>query len=45
VAGALDHHLHIVLPGDLRQLAQSFELAELGGVIGIGDAAGTQAIA
>ena len=45
VAGAFDHHLHVVLPGDLRQFAQSFQFGELGFVAGIGDAAGTQAVA
>jgi hypothetical protein len=35
VAGAFDHALHVVLPGDLRQLAQRLELAELGRVVGI----------
>ncbi len=45
VAGALDHGLHVVLPGDLGQLAQGFELAELRGVVGVGDAARAQAVA
>ena len=45
VAGALDHHLHVVLPGDLGQLAQRLQLGELGLVVGVGDAAGTQAVA
>ena len=44
VAGAFDHHLHIVLPRNLRQLAEGFELAELGLVVGIGDRAGAHAI-
>ena len=38
VARALDHHLHVVLPGDLRQLAQGVELGELRRVVGVGDA-------
>jgi hypothetical protein len=45
VAGAFDHGLHVVLPRDLGQLAQRFQLAELRGVVGVGDAAGTQAVA
>ncbi len=45
MAGAFDHHLHIVLPGDFRQLAESFQFGELRLVAGIGDAAGTQAVA
>ena len=44
MAGALDHGLHVVLPRDLRQLAQGLQLAELGRVVGIGDAARAQAI-
>ena len=44
VAGALDHHLNIVLPRLLGQLAQDLELSELGLVVGIGDAAWTQAV-
>jgi len=34
-----------VLPGDLGQLAEGFQLAELRGVVGVGDRARTQAIA
>jgi hypothetical protein len=45
VAGAFDHHLHVVLPGDLREFAQGLQLAELGGVVGVGDGAGAQAVA
>ncbi len=45
MAGAFDHHLHVVLPGFFRQLAQSLQFGELGFVAGIGDAAGTQAVA
>jgi hypothetical protein len=44
VAGAFDHHLHVVLPGDLCQLAQSFQFGELSFVTGVGNAAGTQAV-
>jgi hypothetical protein len=42
VAGPFDHHLHIVLPGLLGQLAQRLQLRELRFVAGIGDAAGPQ---
>ena len=45
VAGAFDHHLHVVLPGDLRQLAQRAQLGELRLVVGVGDAARPQAVA
>src|SRR6202035_3879606 len=45
VAGALDHHLHVVLPGHLGELAQGLQLGELGGVVGVGDRAGAQAVA
>jgi hypothetical protein len=45
VAGALDHHLDVVLPGDLGELAQRLELGELRFVVGVGDAAGSQAVA
>src|SRR5690606_39696446 len=39
--------LHDALPisGNFGQLAKGFELAELGGVVGIGDAARAQAVA
>ena len=45
VAGAFDHHLHIALPGFRRQLAQRLQFGELRFVAGVGDAAGTQAVA
>ena len=45
MAGAFDHDLHVVLPGFLGQLAQSFQFGELGFVAGVGDAAGAQAVA
>ena len=45
VAGAFDHHLHVALPGLLGQLAQRLQLGELRLVAGVGDAAGTQAVA
>ena len=45
VAGAFDHHLNVVFPGLLGQLAESLQLGELGFVAGVGDAAGTQSVA
>jgi hypothetical protein len=45
VAGALDHHLHVVLPGDLVSSPRVFQLAELGLVVGVVDRAGAQAVA
>ena len=45
VAGPFDHHLAVVRPGDLRQLAQGFQLGELRRIVGIGDRARAQAIA
>ena len=45
VAGTFDHHLHVVLPGFLGQLAEGLQFGELGFVAGVGDASGTQAIA
>ncbi len=45
VAGALDHHLAALLPGDLRELAQRLQLGELRAVVGVRDRARTQAVA
>ena len=45
VAGALDHHLAALVPGDLRQLAQRLQFRELRGVVGVGDRARAQAVA
>jgi len=45
VPGTFDHHLHIVLPGDLGELTQSLQLGELGAVAGVGERAGAQAVA
>ena len=45
VAGALDHHLDVVLPGELGQFAQGLELGELGAVVGVGVRAGPQPVA
>ena len=36
VARALDHHLHVLGPGALGQLAQSHELGKLRGVVRVG---------
>ena len=44
MAGTFDHHLHIMFPGDLGQLAQRFEFGKLRFVVGIGDRAGPQAV-
>ena len=45
VAGAFDHDLTAMLPRFQRQFAESFQFGKLGCVVGIGQAAGTQAIA
>ena len=45
VARALDHHLHVVLPGDVRELAQRLELGDLRLVVGVVDRTGPQAVA
>src|ERR1700679_1841917 len=45
VAGAFDHDLHVLLPGDFRELAERFEFGELGFVAGVGYAAGAEAVA
>ena len=45
VAGTLDHDLNVVLPRLLGQFTQSLKFGELGFVAGIGNAAGTQAVA
>ncbi len=45
VAGALDHHLDVVLPGDLGELAQRPELGKLRLVVGVRDRARAQAVA
>ena len=37
MAGAFDHDLDAVLPGELGQFAQGFEFGELGAIIGVGD--------
>jgi hypothetical protein len=45
VAGAFDHYLAIVLPGDPGELAQRFQFGKLRFVVCIGNRAGTQAVA
>ncbi|MNI61193.1 hypothetical protein D3C73_1164490 [compost metagenome] len=45
VARAFDHALHVVFPGNLGQLAEGFQFAELRFVVGVGNRARTQAIA
>ena len=45
MAGAFDHHLHIVLPGNVGQLAEGLEFGHLRFVVGIRHRAGAQAIA
>src|SRR5690606_27833930 len=44
VPGALDHHLHVVRAGDVRELAERAQLGELRLVVGVGDGAGAQAV-
>jgi hypothetical protein len=44
VAGALDHDLHVVVPRDIGQFAQCFQLGELSFVVGVIDRTWTQAI-
>ena len=45
MAGSLVHYLHVVLPGDARQLALGLQLGELCFVVRIGDRARAQPIA
>ena len=40
VPGTFDHHLHVVLPGHLGQLAQGLQFGELGVVAGVGQQPG-----
>ena len=40
VARAFDHHLHVVLPRDLGELAERPQLGQLGLVVGVGDRPG-----
>src|SRR5579885_3301157 len=45
VAGAFNHHLNIMFPGLLRQIAQHLQFSKLSGVAGVADRAGPQAVA
>ena len=44
VARPFDHHLHVLLPGALREFAQRVQLCKLRFVVGVRDGAGAQAI-
>jgi hypothetical protein len=44
VARPFNHHLHVLAPGDLGQLAEGPQLAELGLVVGVGDRPGAQPV-
>src|SRR5665811_682084 len=44
MAGAFDHHLHIVLPGNLSEFAQSFQFSKLRFIVGIVDRTRAQTI-
>ena len=45
MAGAFDHHLHVVALRDLVEFAQRFQFGELRRVVGVGNRAGAQAVA
>ena len=45
VAGAFDHHLAALVPGDLGEFAKRFKFGELRAVVGVADRAGAQAVA
>ncbi|MNV77058.1 hypothetical protein D3C71_1704520 [compost metagenome] len=45
MAGAFDHHLDIMSPGDFGKLAERLQLGELGFVVSVGNRAGTEAVA
>ena len=45
MARSLDHHLHVVLPRDLGQLAQRLQLGDLRVVVGVGRATRAQPVA
>ena len=45
VAGAFDHHLAALGPGDFGQFAERLQLGELRAVVGVADRAGAQAVA
>src|SRR5437660_9753690 len=42
---AFDHDLHVILPGLLGKLTQSFQLGELRFIAGVGNTAGTEPVA
>ena len=42
---ALNHHLHVILPGALAQLTDGLQLCKLRWVVGVGDGAWPQAVA
>ena len=44
VAGAFDHHLAIMFPGDLGEFAQGFEFGKLGAIVRVRNGAGAQAV-
>ena len=44
VSGAFDHDLHVVFPGDFRELTEGAQLSELGVVVGVGDASRAQPV-
>ena len=44
VAGAFDHHLAALGPGDLGQFAKRFKFSELGAIVGVGNRARTQTV-
>src|SRR5579863_1450607 len=44
VAGAFDHHLHIVFPGLFGELAEDAEFGKLSFIARVGEATGTQAV-
>src|SRR6266567_9434516 len=45
MAWAFDHDLHVILPGLLGKLTQSFQLGELRFIAGVGNTAGTEPVA
>ena len=45
VARTFNHHLHVILPGDLSQLAQRVQLGKLRFVVRVANRARTQAVA
>ena len=45
MAWAFDHDLDVKVPGAAAEFADGFEFGELGGVVGVGDGAGAEAVA